>query len=148
MNIFFNSYFYRMYEFYTTWSLFLHLLHMMGVISSTWMIALFVMIVGTIIFVVNHARYSYTIAHTFSVTLIHAFPLLLLKPQYRYYELFITLIMYLILYGPEQIFRIYDNPIDRIRCHLKTLVCPLLCPHRRSQVEPGTDAPCTLPLRS
>lgn len=98
----------RHLSYFTTWSLILHWFHMIGVLPSTWGIAVFVMIVGTAVLLrqVNKMRW-----HRFmKINLMHIIPLLLIKERkWDLQMLVFWLLVYAMTVGPQKIKCVYHD---------------------------------------
>lgn len=92
----------RVLHFYSTWASVLHLLHLLGYIKSTWIIAVFVFVIGTIL-VLRKSPFP----TEYAIHAIHIIPLLLIKDRTIHWD---TLVYILLFFS--RVYCIYDNMYD------------------------------------
>ena len=100
----------RCLHFYTIWALFLHLAHILQILPSTYLVALFVFVFGTIVVERNKKKMrprNYIITH-----LLHLLPLAIKDKSIHFHILIISLLMYLAVFGMGRIQCIYRNIQD------------------------------------
>ena len=98
----------RQLSYFTTWSLILHWFHLIGVLPSTWSIAVFVMIVGTLIVMRQVKKMSWRrFTH---INIMHIAPLLLIKERkWDLQMLVFWVLVYAITIGPKKIKCVYED---------------------------------------
>ena len=104
----------RLFSFYTTWSLIMHMMYYLGWIKSTYLIFLYVTYVGDFILL----SYSQNTPIMFLLLgiIIHKLPIIFLnfEKEYNWDLLCFSLLMYVIILGPAKIDRIYSSPYHYI----------------------------------
>lgn len=108
MNIF------RLFSFYTTWSLIMHMMYYLELIESTYLIFLYVTYVGDFI-LVSYSQNTPIIFIVFGI-IIHKLPIFLInfENEYNWDLLIFSLLMYITVLGPAKIDQIYSSPYHYI----------------------------------